>query len=195
MAHINLLPWREEQRQEQTRQFAVVTVLSLALTGALFLLVHVTFSNQIDHQKFRNKMLENEIATLDESLKQIDELEDTKEQLLSRMDVIQSLQQRRPQIVHLFDDFVRTVPEGIFLTTIKQSADQLTIQGVAESNGRVSAYMRNIDASSWMSTPKLKVIETKKGTLRSSDFTLITSQSLPDDKKNKNKDTTKGEDS
>ena len=195
MAHINLLPWREEQRQEQTRQFAVVTVLSLALTGALFLLVHVTFSNQIDHQKFRNKMLENEIATLDESLKQIDELEDTKEQLLSRMDVIQSLQQRRPQIVHLFDDFVRTVPEGIFLTTIKQSAEQLTIQGVAESNGRVSAYMRNIDASSWMSTPKLKVIETKKGTLRSSDFTLITSQSLPDDKKNKNKDTTKGEDS
>lgn len=195
MAHINLLPWREEQRQEQTRQFAVVTVLSLALTSALFLLVHVTFSNQIDHQKFRNKMLENEIATLDESLKQIDELEDTKEQLLSRMDVIQSLQQRRPQIVHLFDDFVRTVPEGIFLTTIKQSADQLTIQGVAESNGRVSAYMRNIDASSWMSTPKLKVIETKKGTLRSSDFTLITSQSLPDDKKNKNKDTTKGEDS
>lgn len=195
MAHINLLPWREEQRQEQTRQFAVVTVLSLVLTSALIFLVHVTFSNQIDHQKFRNKMLENEIATLDESLKQIDELEDTKEQLLSRMDVIQSLQQRRPQIVHLFDDFVRTVPEGIFLTTIKQSADQLTIQGVAESNGRVSAYMRNIDASSWMSTPKLKVIETKKGTLRSSDFTLITSQSLPDDKKNKNKDTTKGEDS
>ena len=195
MAHINLLPWREEQRQEQTRQFAVVTVLSLALTSALIFLVHVTFSNQIDHQKFRNKMLENEIATLDESLKQIDELEDTKEQLLSRMDVIQSLQQRRPQIVHLFDDFVRTVPEGIFLTTIKQSAEQLTIQGVAESNGRVSAYMRNIDASSWMSTPKLKVIETKKGTLRSSDFTLITSQSLPDDKKNKNKDTTKGEDS
>ena len=185
MAHINLLPWREEQRQEQTRQFATVTVLSMALTGAIIFLVHVTFNNQIEHQKFRNKILQDEITTLDAALKQIDELEETKEELLSRMDVIQSLQQRRPQIVHLFDDFVRTVPEGIFLTTIKQSGDNLTINGVAESNGRVSAYMRNIDASDWMSTPKLKVIETKKGTLRSSNFTLITSQSLPDDKKNK----------
>ena len=187
MAHINLLPWREEQRQEQTRQFATITVLSMALTGAIIFLVHVTFNNQIDHQKFRNKLLTDEIATLDASLKQIDELEETKEQLLARMDVIQSLQQRRPQIVHLFDDFVRTVPEGIFLTTIKQSGDQLTIQGVAESNGRVSAYMRNIDTSDWMATPKLKVIETRKGTLRSSDFSLITSQSVPDDKNKENK--------
>ena len=195
MAHINLLPWREEQRQEQTRQFATVTVLSMALTGAIIFLVHVTFNNQIEHQKFRNKILQDEIATLDASLKQIDELEETKDQLLVRMDVIQSLQQRRPQIVHLFDDFVRTVPEGIYLMTIKQDADQLTIKGVAESNGRVSAYMRNIDASSWMSTPKLKVIEIRKGTLRSNDFTLITSQSLPDDKKNKNKDNIKGDDS
>jgi len=185
MAHINLLPWREEQRQEQTRQFATITVLSIALTGALIFMVHVTFNNQIDHQMSRNKMLENEIATLDASLKQIEALEDTKEQLLARMDVIQSLQQQRPQIVHLFDDFVRTVPEGIYLTNINQEGNQLTIKGVAESNGRVSAYMRNINASEWMSTPKLKVIETKKGTLRSNDFTLITSQTSPDEQKEK----------
>jgi len=183
MAHINLLPWREEQRQEQTRQFATVTALSLLLTGAALLMVHVTFSSQIEHQKFRNKMLQDEITLLDASLKQIETLEETKDQLLSRMDVIQSLQQRRPQIVHLFDDFVRTVPEGIFLTEVKQKGDELTIKGVAESNGRVSAYMRNIDASDWMDTPRLKVIETKKGTLRSSNFTVITSQSLPDDDK------------
>jgi len=186
MAHINLLPWREEQRQEQTRQFATVTALSMVLTGALIFLVHVTFSNQIDHQNFRNKILQDEIKRLDDSLKQIATLEETKAQLLARMDVIQSLQQRRPQIVHLFDDFVRTVPEGIYLTSIKQEGDQLTIKGVAESNGRVSAYMRNIDASVWMATPKLKVIETKKGTLRSNDFTLTTPQTLPDDKKEKN---------
>ncbi len=191
MAHINLLPWREEQRQEQTRQFATVTVLSLVLTGAIIFMVHVTFDNQIDHQKYRNKTLQTEISTLDASLKQIEALEETKEQLLARMDVIQSLQQQRPQIVHLFDDFVRTVPEGIFLTKIKQDGEQLTINGVAESNGRVSAYMRNIDSSEWMATPKLKVIETRKGTLRSSDFSLVTSQSLPDDKKTK----TKGDDS
>ena len=191
MAHINLLPWREEQRQEQTRQFATVTVLSLILTGALVFMVHVTFNNQIDHQQFRNKMLQDEIKTLDEALKQIETLEETKEQLLARMDIIQSLQQQRPQIVHLFDDFVRTVPEGIYLTNIKQQGEQLTIKGVAESNGRVSAYMRNIDASSWMATPKLKVIQTKKGTLRSSDFTLVTSQSHPADKQDK----TAGDDS
>ena len=191
MAHINLLPWREEQRQEQTRQFATVTVLSLVLTGALVFMVHVTVNNQINHQKYRNKMLQDEITTLDASLKQIEALEETKDQLLARMDIIQSLQQQRPQIVHLFDDFVRTVPEGIYLTSIKQQGPQLTIKGVAESNGRVSAYMRNIDASSWMATPKLKVIETRKGTLRSSDFTLMTSQSRPDDKQDK----TEGDDS
>lgn len=179
MAHINLLPWREEQRQEQTRQFATVTVLSLLLTGAVMFLVHFTFANQIEHQKYRNKMLQDEINTLDASLKQIETLEETKEQLLARMDVIQSLQRRRPQIVHLFDEFVRTVPEGIYLTEIIQQGDDLTIKGVAESNGRVSAYMRNIDASEWMATPKLKVIETREGTLRSSDFELLTSQSAP----------------
>lgn len=187
MSQINLLPWREEERQEQTRQFTTIAVLSLLLTAAGVFLVHMTLNNQIDHQKLRNKILQSEITTLDDSLKQIASLEETKDQLLARMDVIQSLQQRRPQIVHLFDDFVRTVPDGIFLTKIKQSSDQLTIEGVAESNGRVSAYMRNIDASDWMATPKLKVIETKKGTLRSSSFSLITSQSLPKNKKENNK--------
>ncbi len=190
MAHINLLPWREEHRQEQTRQFATVTVLSLVLTGAAVFMVHVALDNQINHQQFRNKILQDEIKTLDASLKQIEALEETKEQLLSRMDIIQSLQQQRPQIVHLFDDFVRTVPEGIYLTNIKQQGEQLTIMGIAESNGRVSAYMRNIDASGWMATPKLKVIQTKKGTLRSSDFTLVTSQSRPD-----KQDNTAGDDS
>lgn len=186
MAHINLLPWREELRKEQARQFATITGLSLALTGALVFLVHVTFDNQINHQKGRNQILKDEIATLDASLKQIEELEETKAQLLARMDVIQSLQQRRPQIVHLFDDIVRTVPEGIYLTELTQQTDQLTIKGVAESNGRVSAYMRNIDASDWMATPKLSVIETKKETLRSSDFTLTTSQTMPNEDEENN---------
>ena len=184
MAHINLLPWREELRQEQTRQFATVATLSLTLTAAIIFGVHVAFNGQISHQEYRNKILQGEITTLDASLKQIEELEETKAQLLARMDIIQSLQQRRPQIVHLFDDIVRTVPEGIFLTTIEQSADNLTIKGIAESNGRVSAYMRNIDASDWMTTPKLSVIETRKSTLKSSDFTLMTSQTSPDNNKN-----------
>ncbi len=179
MAKINLLPWREEQRREQTRQFATIMGLSVMCTAAIILLVHVTIAGQISHQNTRNKILSDEIIKLDTALKEIASLEETKEQLLSRMDVIQSLQQRRPQIVHLFDEIVRTVPEGIYLTGIKQVGDSLNINGVAESNGRVSAYMRNIDASDWMATPKLKVIETKKGTLRSSNFVLTTSQSAP----------------
>jgi len=179
MAHINLLPWREEQRREQTRQFTTIAALCVVLTLAVIILVHVTIGRQIDYQNQRNALLQNEINTLNSSLKQISDLEETKDQLLSRMDIIQSLQQQRPQIVHLFDDIVRTVPEGIYLTSITQNGDTLMMKGVAESNGRVSAYMRNIDASDWMSTPKLQVIETRKGTLRSSNFTLITSQSFP----------------
>lgn len=179
MAKINLLPWREELRAEQTRQFVTMLALSVFMTAAIILLVHVNIAGQISHQEFRNGILNKEIEKLDLALKEIKTLEETKQELLSRMEVIQSLQQRRPQIVHLFDEFVRTVPEGIYLTSIKQKGKDLTITGVAESNGRVSAYMRNIDASEWMSTPKLSVIETKKGTLRSSSFVMTTSQSEP----------------
>jgi type IV pilus assembly protein PilN len=179
MANINLLPWREEQRKEKTRQFTSMMGFSVFLTIAVFLLIHVTISSQISHQQKRNKILQDEISRLDVALKEIEGLEETKEKLLSRMDIIQSLQQKRPQIVHLFDEIVRTVPEGIYLTGIKQSGTGININGIAESNGRVSAYMRNIDNSDWMATPKLSVIESKKGTLRSSEFMLTTSQSTP----------------
>ncbi len=185
MAHINLLPWREEQRREQTRQFITIAALCVILTLAVLLLVHVSFNNQINYQNQRNTLLQTEINALNISLKQISTLEDTRDKLLSRMDIIQSLQQQRPQIVHLFDDIVRTVPDGIYLTSITQSGGKLTIKGVAESNGRVSAYMRNIDASPWMSTPKLQVIETRKGRSHSNNFTLTTSLTFPDKNKNK----------
>ena len=179
MATINLLPWREEQRAEQTRQFLSIMGMCAFMTAALMGAVHMNISGEISHQQFRNGVLTKEISELDLALKEIDILEQKKQQLLSRMEVIQSLQQQRPQIVHLFDEFVRTVPEGIYLTKIKQSGKNLNIDGVAESNGRVSAYMRNIDASEWMSTPKLSVIKTKKGSLRSNSFVLTTSQSSP----------------
>lgn len=179
MANINLLPWREEQRKELTQQFLIVMGVCAAFTAMVIFGVHIFISNQIDYQVDRNSFLKNEITRLDKELKQIADLENTKEKLLSRMEVIQSLQQRRPQIVHLFDELVRTLPEGIYLNTITQSGKKLTITGVAESNGRVSAYMRNIDASDWMETPKLKVIKTKDGSFNNSEFTLTTSQSAP----------------
>ena len=179
MANINLLPWREEQRKEQTQQFLAVMLASAFFVALVIGGVHVFIGNAIDLQNDRNTFLQTEIKRLDKELKQIADLENTKEKLLSRMEVIQSLQQRRPQVVHLFDELVRTVPEGIYLNSIKQKGKQLTIKGIAESNGRVSAYMRNIDASDWMKTPKLKVIKTKKGSFKSSEFTLVTTQSAP----------------
>lgn len=181
MANINLLPWREEERKELTQQFLIVMGVCVGFVGMVIFAIHIFIGNSIDHQTSRNIFLQDEIARLDKALKEISNLENTKEKLLARMEVIQSLQQRRPQIVHLFDEITRTVPEGIYLNSIKQTGNKLTINGVAESNGRVSAYMRNIDASQWMSTPKLKVIKTKKGSFRSSTFTITTSQSAPKD--------------
>jgi len=179
MANINLLPWREEERKELTQQFLILMGIGVAFVIMVVFAIHVFIGNSIDNQVQRNAILQAEITRLNKALKEISDLENTKEQLLSRMEVIQSLQQTRPQIVHLFDEIVRTVPEGIYLNNIKQQGKSLTIDGVAESNGRVSAYMRNIDASDWMSTPKLKIIKTIKGTLRSSEFQLLTSQSEP----------------
>ena len=179
MAKINLLPWREELRAEKTRQFASMLGMFAFLTATIVGAVHMNIAGQISHQQFRNGILTTEINKLELAIKEIEKLEATKDELLSRMEVIQSLQLRRPQIVHLFDEFVRTVPEGIYLTSIKQNGNEININGVAESNGRVSAYMRSIDASDWMSTPKLSVIQTKKGSLRSSTFVLTTSQSSP----------------
>lgn len=179
MANINLLPWRETQRKELTQHFLIIMGIGVFISAVFVVAAHLFVGTQIDYQTERNNFLKAEITRLDTALKQIVDLENTKEKLLSRMEVIQSLQQRRPQVVHLFDELVRTVPDGIYLNSIEQKGTNLTIDGIAESNGRVSAYMRNIDASDWMKTPKLKVIKTKKGSLRSSSFTLTTSQSAP----------------
>jgi len=187
MANINLLPWREELRKEQTNQFWTMTGLALMLTASVIVLIHMNIARMIDHQNSRNNILKTEIKRLDVQLLKIKGLEDTKEKLLSRMEIIQSLQQKRPQIVHLFDDIVKTIPEGLHIIDIRQTNNNITINGIAESNGRVSAYMRNIDASEWMTKPRLQVIETTRKDGRGSKFTLIAQQSSPtsDDDKEK----------
>jgi len=155
-------------------------VISIMLTGAIMLLVHVNFAKSIDHQNQRNDILNKEIAKLESELKEIKELEETKSKLLSRMEIIQSLQQKRPQIVHVFDEIVRTLPDGVYLNSIIQQGENLKFTGMAESNGRVSAYMRNIDASAWLTDPKLKVIETKRKDGRGSEFILEVKQTAPE---------------
>lgn len=187
MAYINLLPWREELRKEQTRQFVTLLLISIVLTGAIILLVHVNVSQLIDHQNQRNNILNAEIKKLENELKEIKDLEETKSKLLARMEIIQSLQQRRPQIVHVFDEIVRTLPDGVYLNSIDQQGDSLKFMGMAESNGRVSAYMRNIDASEWLTEPKLKVIEAKRKDGRGSEFILELKQTTPEAPEDKKK--------
>ena len=187
MAQINLLPWREELRAQQTKEFSQSAIISALFAGAVFFLVYTQINGILDNQRHRNATLSAEIKKLDTELKEIQDLEDTKSKLLARMDIIQSLQQKRPQVVHIFDEIVRTVPDGITLLSLKQKGDDLTIKGLAESNGRVSAYMRNIDASEWMASPKLKYIETKKKSFRNAEFVINLKQSAPDTKDGEDK--------
>ncbi len=190
MAHINLLPWREELRKERQRQFAVVAIGSVVLMGLIILLVHLNIGRNIDNQDSRNRFLKKQIAEVEKQISAIRNLEREKQRLLDRMDIIQRLQRNRPEVVHLFDEIARRTPDGVYLTSIKEGGSNMVLRGVAESNARVSAFMRNLDASDWFTNPRLDVIQSKaKGAERSSDFTLrvaiVAKGGMPADKNNK----------
>lgn len=161
MARINLLPWREEQRKEKQREFAFTMAGAAIVGGLLVLMAHLQINGMIESQNVRNQFIEGEIVKLDKRIAEIRDLESTKAKLLARMNVIQQLQSNRPLSVHLMDEMVRTLPEGAYLNKIEQKGGDLTFTGVAQSNARVSAYMRNIDGSAWLSKPKLEVIQTE----------------------------------
>lgn len=181
MTGINLLPWRDERRRQQQRQFGLLTALALVLTAAIMVVVHFEIAGAIEYQNARNQFLQNELAQIEQKIKEIDEMETRKRKLIAKMEVIQRLQTRRPEIVHVFDELARTLPEGVQLTEVTQTEGLLTINGIAQSNGRVSAYMRNIEASPWFEDPVLTVIESKpdapeKAEVRGSKFTLSVRQ-------------------
>ena len=185
MPHINLLPWREELRRQRNKDFGVTCfVFALLMLGAIGG-VHYWFTDQIKLQNQRNKYIEDQIAALDKKIAEIKELDAEKERLEARMRIIGELQSSRPEIVHLFDDIVTTLPEGIFYKKITQKGRTLTMSGVAQSNARVSSLMRQVDASDWMQNPKLKEIkreqrkDSEQETLRLSNFILNTSQQGP----------------
>ena len=161
MASINLLPWREARRKQQQRNFATVTASVLAATAVLMLLVRMELDSQIEFQQQRNQFLSSEIAVLDQKIKEIQELEKKKKNLIARMDVIQQLQVSRPEVVHLFDELGKTIPEGVQINDLTQTERSLSVNGVAQSNARVSVYMRNLDQSPWFQEPALQVIEAK----------------------------------
>jgi type IV pilus assembly protein PilN len=162
MAHINLLPWREKLRKQRQRDFGLMALGALVLTLAGMGYWHWYNEGLIDHQNDRNRFLENEIARVDKEILEIRELEKTRQKLISRMKVIEDLQVSRPQIVHLFDELVTVVPDGAYLTKASQRGRSLVLQGRAQSNARVSTYMRNIEASPWLAGPKLGIIETSE---------------------------------
>jgi type IV pilus assembly protein PilN len=186
MTRINLLPWRETLRKEQQRQFISIAAGAAVLTAVIMVYIHIHVSGMINGQTARNNFLEQQITAVDKKITEIKELQSEKQQLIARMNIIQQLQSRRPEIVHVFDEMAREVPDGIYLTNIKQTGDSLLIEGVAESNARVSAFMRNLDASQWFKNPGLIVIQSKeKEKVRTSNFTLKVTQISPHSDMNK----------
>jgi len=178
MPRINLLPWREQKRKIRRREFLVASVAA-AFAGAVFTFGgHLLYSSWIALQDAKNEVLKKEIGKLDAQIADIQDLEGQKQRLVARMTIIETLQRSRPEIVHLFDDIARTVPEGVYLTSIKESEGKprkLEIHGIAQSSTRVSTFMRNIDASTWMANPQLQVVESAKDTaFGGSSFSLFT---------------------
>jgi type IV pilus assembly protein PilN len=156
---INLLPHREQKRQARQRQFvsmaALLAVAGLGVVG----LVHIVLASQIDGQNSRNTLLKTEIVKLDEQIKEIDKLRDQISQVLSRKQVVETLQATRNESVHLLDQLVRQLPDGIYLRSIRQAGTKITLIGYAQSNARVSTLMRNIQSSPWLSSPELVEIK------------------------------------
>jgi type IV pilus assembly protein PilN len=171
MPRINLLPWREAQRKERKVAFMAAlggaAVCAFVVMGAVYML----YNGMIDAQERRNELLTSQIQVLDRQIEEINSLEKTKRRFIARMQIIEKLQRSRPEIVHVFDQIVKTLPDGVYLTSVTQAGDHLKFTGVAQSSTRVSAFMRNIDASQWMKNPSLEVIQSKTGAF-GSDFTL-----------------------
>lgn len=170
---INLLDWRSEASNFRKQQFAATLLLGAVLSAGGVGLVTYGVSDAIDFQQQRNHFLRGQIAEMEKKIKEIEELEKVKANLLARMKVIEELQASRTAMVHFFDEILNTLPEGVYIKSLKQSGASVTIEGVAESNGRVSAYMKNIESSRWFAEPRLVVINTKDvERRRQSEFTL-----------------------
>lgn len=158
MAQINLLPWRDERRQELKKEFLSVIAFVVALAVGLILLGDRVVNSQIDSQTARNKYLSEHIEVLNKQVAEIRDIQKKRNQLLDRMRVIQELQGNRPVIVRILDQLVRTVPDGVFYTNLQNHNRVITLKGIAESNNRVSSLMRRLDASDWLADPNLDAV-------------------------------------
>ncbi len=159
MVRINLLPWREERRKHRQKEFLILLGASAIAAVLLSFLIVAYYNAQISGQNERNGYLQTQIDSVKKQIEEIKLLDEQKARLLSRKQIIEELQADRSQMVHLFDSLVRTIPDGVVLTSIKQSGDQLSLAGIAQSNTRVSTYLSNLESSGWMRSPDLAKIQ------------------------------------
>src|SRR5690242_20331796 len=176
MPRINLLPWRNEERKERKLAFFVAIGGATLAAGVVAFAGYLMLNSMIDGQNQRNDRLRSEIKLLDKQIEEINNLESAKQKFIARMEIIEKLQRSRPEIVHLFDEIVKQLPEGVYLTGVKQTDKRLRFDGVAQSSTRVSAFMRNIDGSEWMRNPDLEVVQTAAGNTSGQAFTLYADQ-------------------
>jgi type IV pilus assembly protein PilN len=170
---INLLPWRELRRQEQDRQLLSASIGAWLLMGLVVFYGWYYMNGLIDHQNKRNDYLKTEIAKLDRKIAEINKIKERKQALIARMEIIQQLQQDRTQIVHVFDDLVRKLPKGVYLTGLAKKGNRITLKGLAQSNARVSNLMNNLDSSDWFTNPNLDIVNAQnQGDERVSQFTV-----------------------
>lgn len=161
MTRINLLPWRAERRKQRQKDSMMMLALSAVAAVVLSFLIITYYNGQISGQEERNSYLTTQISLLDKQIEEIEELDRKKAKLLARKEVIEVLQANRSQMVHLFDSLVRSIPDGVVLTSVKQDNDTLTLDGRSQSNARVSTYLRMLEQSGWMTAPELAIIEAK----------------------------------
>ena len=177
MTEINLLPWREQRRSERSRQMMILTAAAWMVSVALVFLATQIMDTRIDNQRERNRYLQLEIDQLQLVVREIDQLREKKDALLARMEVIQKLQSNRSEIVHLMDDLVRKLPTGVYFESAERKDGMVQLNGMAQSNGRVSSLMRNLDSSEWFANPSLNLVDVAiSGSTRVSRFDLKVSQ-------------------
>jgi type IV pilus assembly protein PilN len=162
MPRINLLPWREQQRRERKLAFFVSLGIAAGAAAVVAFAAYLLLGSMIDSQDQRNERLRAQIKVLDKQIEEINDLETQKQRFISRMQIIEMLQRSRPEVVHLFDEMVKAMPDGTYLTSIKETGNKLKLEGVAQSSTRVSTLMRNIAGSQWLRNPELEVVDTAK---------------------------------
>jgi len=183
MTQINLLPWREQLREERKQRFFVLLVVVLLLAVGVIFLASQYFNTAIENQQARNNFIRAENTALDARIKEISELKTRRQQLIERMKIIQDLQGNRPIVSRIFDQVVRTIPDGVYFSSLKLTGKTVAIEGEAESNSLVSNLMRNQDASEWLAAPNLTEVKavSADNTDQTSRFKMTVQQTKPAD--------------